>query len=69
MRVKRKYYIGAVVLLLLCSFAIMCSDFKSTDLDEDELQDSDYITGMSDKFEDTPEESTEVDEVDVIEGD
>ena len=55
---KRKYVIGiSVLVVLLCLGLTMCAIFKSSETDKDELKDSDYITGTSDKFDDFPEDS------------
>ena len=61
---KRKYVIGiSVLVVLLCLGLTMCAIFKSSETDKDELKDSDYITGTSDKFDDFSEDSDEEDEV------
>ena len=61
MKKKRYYAIGIVLLIVFLSVGlVMCK--KNNNLsgqDKDELKDSDYITGTSDKFDDTVDDSEE----------
>lgn len=58
---KRKYAIGiGVLVVLLCLVLTMCGIKNWLQRpDKDELKDSDYITGTSDKFDDIVEDSGE----------
>lgn len=63
MKMQKKYIIGISVLVLLCIILVIWHCLRPAGMDKDELKDSDYITGTSDKFEDAPDEFAEEDEV------
>lgn len=58
---KKKYIIvSAILLAVLCLVIAICGLHKGlNDTDKDELKDSEYITGTSDKFDDTVDDSEE----------
>ena len=58
---KKKYIIGIIVLIAaLCVGLTMCGIKNWLQRpDKDELKDSEYITGTSDKFDDTVDDSEE----------
>ena len=61
MKKKRYYAVGIVLLVMLLSIGlVMCKkNYNLSEQDKDELKDSDYITGTSDKFDDTVDDSEE----------
>ncbi len=65
MKLQKKYFISiGALIVLLCLIFVMWSVLKPGETDKDELQDSDYITGTSDKFDDTAEDNGEAEQSD-----